>query len=182
MKHTTTRPLGVALLAALLCTATLVSFTATSFAQSLPTKPVLTLEAAKQAADACEAMANAKGWRINLAIVDDGAHLVLFRHMGGSPLISRDIAIRKAETAVRIPRPTRALAERAYGTADKPAAAPGIAAIGGLTLFAGGLPIKHGDTAIGGIGVSGVTADQDEECAQAGIDAIAGLLGAAPGN
>lgn len=142
----------------------------------LPTKPVLDLAAAKTAADACEALARKNDWKLNIAIVDDGAHLVLFRHMRGSPLISRDIAIRKAETAVKIPRPTRALGERAYGTKDKPAGAPGLAAIGGLTLFPGGLPIKAGAVPIGGIGVSGVTADQDEECAQAGIDAIAGLL------
>ena len=146
-----------------------------------PTKPVLSLEVAKKAADACEAMALEKGWKIDLAIVDDGAHLVLFRHMNGSPLISREIAVRKAETAARIPRPTRALGERAYGTADKPAEAPGLAAVGGLTLFPGGLPIKSGEIPIGGIGVSGVTGDQDEECAQAGLDAIAGVL-KAPAN
>lgn len=147
---------------------------------ALPTKPFLPLDVAKRAADACETMAAEKGWKINIAIVDDGAHLVLFRHMNGSPLISREIAIRKAETALRIPRPTRALGERAYGSPGKPAAAPGLAAVGGLTLFPGGLPIKHGDTPIGGIGVSGVTGDQDEECAQAGLDAIADLLGAPP--
>ncbi len=142
----------------------------------LPSKPVLTLDAAKRAAAGCEALAAKNGWSLNIAIVDDGAHLVLFHHIPGSALISREIAIRKAETAIKIPRPTRALGERAYGTADQPAAAPGLAAIGGLTLFAGGLPIKAGDTPVGGIGVSGVTADQDEECAQAGIDAITDLL------
>ncbi len=29
---------------------------------------------------------------------------------------------------------------------------------------------------IGGIGVSGATGDQDEECAQAGLDAAKGML------
>lgn len=142
----------------------------------LPTKPVLDLETAKRAADACEAMAKEKGWKIDIAIVDDGAHLVLFRRMLGSPLISVDIAVRKAQTAVKIPRPTRSLGERAYGTADKPAGAPGLAALGEIVLFPGGLPIKHGTTPIGAIGVSGVKADYDEMCAQAGIDAIADLL------
>ena len=32
------------------------------------------------------------------------------------------------------------------------------------------------DVVIGAIGVSGATADQDEACAQAGIDAVADLL------
>ncbi len=162
---------------ALLLVVAILSASAAAAADALPTKPTLSLDAAKRAADGCEAMAREKGWKINIAIVDDGAHLVLFRHMPGSALISRDIAIRKAESAIKIPLPTRALGERAYGTGGKPAAAPGIAAIGGLTLFPGGLPIKAGSTPVGGIGVSGATGDQDEECAQAGLDAITDLLG-----
>ena len=44
-------------------------------------------------------------------------------------------------------------------------------------MFAGGLPILTADGAqLGGIGVSGATSDQDEQCAQAGIDAIADEL------
>ncbi len=160
----------------LLCMALLAAVLSMPAAAELPTKPVLNLQTAKRAADACEAMAKEKDWKLNIAIVDDGAHLVLFRRMFGSPLISVDIALRKAQTAAKIPRPTRALGERAYGTPDKPAGAPGLAAIGEIILFPGGLPIKHGTTAIGGIGVSGVKADQDEMCAQAGIDAIADLL------
>jgi uncharacterized protein GlcG (DUF336 family) len=41
----------------------------------------------------------------------------------------------------------------------------------GRDAFAGGLPIMTADNVqIGAIGVSGGTADQDETCAQAGID------------
>ena len=150
--------------------------TAAAAETTLPSKPVLTLAAAKQAADACEALAEKNDWKVNIAIVDDGAHLVLFRHMDGSSLISRRIAIEKAESAARLPRPTRALGERAYGGAGKTPANPGLAALDGVILFAGGLPIRAGGTPVGGIGVSGVTADQDEQCAQAGIDAIADWL------
>ena len=39
-------------------------------------------------------------------------------------------------------------------------------------LFGGGLPIIAEGTVIGGIGVSGASADQDEDCAQAGLGAI----------
>ena len=43
----------------------------------------------------------------------------------------------------------------------------------GIVAFAGGLPIMtEGKMHIGGIGVSGGTSDQDETCAQAGLDAI----------
>jgi uncharacterized protein GlcG (DUF336 family) len=43
----------------------------------------------------------------------------------------------------------------------------------GIIAFAGGLPIMtEGKVHIGGIGVSGGTSDQDETCAQAGLDAV----------
>ena len=45
-----------------------------------------------------------------------------------------------------------------------------------LIIFAGGLPIIADGTVIGGVGVSGATGDQDEECAQAGLDAVADML------
>jgi uncharacterized protein GlcG (DUF336 family) len=54
---------------------------------------------------------------------------------------------------------------------------PGIAQVPGIIAFAGGLPLMTADKAhVGGIGVSGGTADQDEECAQAGIDAAKDML------
>jgi uncharacterized protein GlcG (DUF336 family) len=56
----------------------------------------------------------------------------------------------------------------------KPGDLPGIAYVPGIIAFPGGLPIMTGAMAqIGGIGVSGGTADQDEECAKAGLDAVA---------
>jgi len=49
---------------------------------------------------------------------------------------------------------------------------PGIAYVPDLIAFPGGLPIMTADKVqIGAIGVSGATGDQDETCAQAGIDA-----------
>jgi glc operon protein GlcG len=45
-------------------------------------------------------------------------------------------------------------------------------AIEGLTPLAGGIPIVVGGDVVGAIGVSGVTAQQDAQIAQAGIDAL----------
>jgi uncharacterized protein GlcG (DUF336 family) len=39
-------------------------------------------------------------------------------------------------------------------------------------IFGGGLPIVADGVRIGGIGVSGGSAEQDEECARAGLKAI----------
>ena len=56
-------------------------------------------------------------------------------------------------------------------------AEPLIQAVYEEILRAGGLPIMTDDKVhIGGIGVSGGTADQDETCAQAGIDAVKDAL------
>jgi hypothetical protein len=45
---------------------------------ALETKPVLSLQIAKKIADASEAKAVKEGWNMDIAIVDDGANLLLF--------------------------------------------------------------------------------------------------------
>jgi glc operon protein GlcG len=73
--------------------------------------------------------------------------------------------------------PTRFVEQLAYGKDLKGGAVPGIAQVPGIVAFAGGLPIITADNVhIGGIGVSGGTADQDETCAQAGIDSVKDVL------
>ena len=65
----------------------------------------------------------------------------------------------------------------AYGKDLKGGMVPSIAQVPGIIAFAGGLPIMTADKVhVGGIGVSGGTADQDEECAQAGLDAVKDAL------
>ena len=142
-------------------------------------KRVLTLDLAKAMADGCEAhFAKQTDWRsLNIAIVDDGGRLKLFRRMDNSFLLSIDIAMLKAGTSAGLPFPSRLVGELAFGKEGKPGPVPGIADIPGVAAFPGGLPIitKDGQH-IGGIGVSGATGDQDEECAQAGLDAVKDML------
>jgi len=133
----------------------------------------LTLDVAKQMADACEAMAKEQGWKMNIAIVDDGADTVLFRRMDGAFLGSVQIAKLKAETSADFPFSTRMVGELAFGKDGEPGRVPGIADIPGIAAFPGGLPIMNSDEKhLGGIGISGATGDQDEQCAQAAIDAV----------
>src|SRR6187549_337415 len=66
----------------------------------LPTKQVLTLEAARRVAAAAEAEARKNNWNVAIAVVDDGGHLVVFQRMDGAKLVAIDIGIRKARTAV----------------------------------------------------------------------------------
>ena len=135
------------------------------------------LAMAKQMADGCEAKAGKESWKMNIAVVDDGANLVLFRRMDGAFLGSGQIAQMKAQSSAKLPFPTRAIAEIAFGKDGKPATTPGLALVPGIIAFPGGLPIKRADgTLLGAIGVSGGTADQDEMCSQAGLDTIADKL------
>ncbi|MGR8918150.1 MAG: GlcG/HbpS family heme-binding protein [Gammaproteobacteria bacterium] len=144
-------------------------------AHALETRPVLTLAMAKTMADACEARAAAEGWRrVNIAIYDEGANLKLFRREDGAYLHSIRIAQMKGHTSAGLPRSTRALGDLNYRNPERPV---GIDQVPGFAVFPGGLPILTADGRhIGGIGVSGATGDQDEQCAQAGIDAIAEQL------
>ena len=140
-------------------------------------RPMMTLEIAKMAVDACEQFqAETDLPALNIAVVDRGADLVLFRRQDDAFLGSGQIAIDKAISSVNIPYPTRTIGEIVYGKDSGPAAVPGLAH-SNVVAFAGGLPIRTpaGDL-VGAIGVSGASADQDEDCARAALDAIAAAL------
>ena len=145
-----------------------------SAAIALETKPTLTLDLAKKMAAGCEAKAKQENWKMNIAVVNDGTNLIYFQHMDGAFLGSIYVSQQKAITAANFPFPTRFFGELAFGKEGKPGDLPGIANVPGVIAFAGGLPIMTGSKAqIGAIGVSGGTADQDEECAKAGLEAAA---------
>ena len=139
--------------------------------------PVLSLEVAEKAASACRQLAAQKAWRMNVAVVDSGAHAILFQRMDAAFLGSGDIALRKAQASANTPFPTRAFEELSFGKDHKGGGAmPGMALAPGVIAIPGGLPIKVGDVLVGAIGVSGSLPDNDEACAQAGLDAIKDLL------
>jgi uncharacterized protein GlcG (DUF336 family) len=143
-----------------------------SVVMGMEMKPTLTLDLAKKMVAACEAKAKQEGWKMNIAVADDGANLVMFERMDGAYLGSVYISQRKAMTSANFPASTRFFQELAFGKEGKPGMLPGIADVPGIITFAGGLPIvTEKKVQIGGIGVSGGTADQDEQCAQAGLDA-----------
>jgi glc operon protein GlcG len=134
------------------------------------TKTFLTQATAQKMAAACEAKAKAEGWKIIIAIVDDGGNLKHFSRMDDSFLISIEVAQMKANTSAGIPFSTKKFGEISQQV-------KGLELVPRTATFAGGLPIitasgKH----IGAIGVSGASSDQDEACAQAGLDAVKDIL------
>ncbi len=142
---------------------------ATALAQ-LPTKPVLTLEAAKKLAAAAEEEAVKNKWNIVIAIVDDGGNLLYLQRLDGTQTGSIEVALQKARTAVHFKRPSKALEDAVTGGRTV------VLALGAMPIE-GGLPLMVDDKLIGAIGVSGVTAQQDGQVAKAGADALAKVLG-----
>lgn len=129
-------------------------------------RTVLSLETAKKMAAACEALAKQQGWKMNVAIYDAGANMKYFLRQDDAFLGSIEIAKLKANTSASFPFPTKMLGEIAQKV-------PGIAFVPGIVTFEGGVPIKTGGGEhIGSIGVSGASAEQDGQCAQAGLDAV----------
>ncbi len=157
---------------------TVASFSAQS-AVALDRHPVLDLATAQVMAQACLAHQVAtKYMPINVVIVDNGGNTILVNRQDGACKACEAIATNKARTVALFNNTTRNFETLSYGDAKDGVGAdlPGIALVPGLVAFPGGLPIVVDGVPIGGIGVSGASGDEDELCAQAGIDAAADLL------
>lgn len=159
--------------AALACTALAQS------AGALNNKPVLDLDTAHAMAEACLSHQVAmKHAPIDIVIVDDGGNTILVNRQDGACKACEEIAKNKAKTAALYNTATSFMELRAYGVAKDGVNAemPGLIGVPGLITFPGGLPIVSKGVPIGGVGVSGATGPEDEQCAQAAIDAVAEKL------
>lgn len=130
-------------------------------------KPVLTLEDAKRVAAAAEAEAQRNSWRVVIAVVDDGGHLLYLQRGHDTQFGSVETAIRKAHAAVAFQRPTKTSEDAVLGGRLIHLALPGV------IPAEGGIPLEIGDTIVGGLGISGVRSFQDGQIAAAGADALA---------
>jgi len=130
-------------------------------------KTMLTLETAKKMTQACIDKATEMGWKMNIAILDDGGNLKHFVRMDGAFLGSIQISQLKANTSASFPFSTKQVGDIVQTRV------PGLAFVPGLVTFEGGLPIiTGGGEHIGAIGVSGAKSDEDGVCAQAALDAV----------
>jgi uncharacterized protein GlcG (DUF336 family) len=139
-------------------------------AADLPTKKVLSLDAARQVAAAAEKHARENKWNVCIAIVDDGGHLVYFQRMDGTQTGSVVVSQRKAQTAIGFKRPSKTFEEGVAGGRSVLLSLPG------ATPLEGGIPLVIEGEMIGAIGVSGVTSQQDGQIAQAGAEALAAIV------
>ena len=125
----------------------------------------LTLDGAKNIVAAAEAEAKKNGWSMSIAVVDAAGELVFFEKSDTSAPFNGDFAIRKARTAARYRRPTRALDSVVTGGRIQFLASDALP-------IEGGVPIVVKGQVIGAVGASGGTAPQDAQVASAGIAAL----------
>ena len=118
---------------------------------------------AKKIAAAVIAECQKNSWNVAVAIVDNHGYLVYYERMENTQYASNDIAIGKARAAATYRRPTRAFAD----VINK--GGPATATLPGVFASPGGVPLMVDGKVVGAVGVSGVTGDQDEQCAKAGI-------------
>jgi glc operon protein GlcG len=132
----------------------------------MKTRPVMTLEDCVKISAAAEAEARKNGWNVAIAILDDGGHQLHFIRMEGATPANAAIAVDKGRTA--------ATSRRASGMWEKLVqdGRTGMLNMPGILPVQGGLPILVDGNCVGGIGVSGVQSHQDDQIAQAGIDAL----------
>jgi uncharacterized protein GlcG (DUF336 family) len=139
------------------------------------TVPKLTLEDVKRIMEATEAKARSMGVDMDIAIVDDGGHLLMFQRMDGAKITSIQVSIDKAFTAAGTRRPTHEYA--AMAGAGGPAFGIHVSHQGRFSIVGGGVPILVEGRVVGAVGCSSGTPEQDREVAETGIQAfLNGLL------
>ena len=126
----------------------------------------ITLETAKKLIDRIEQEALRRGERAVISICNAEGNPVAVHVMDGAFLVSFDAAMKKAYTAAAVRMSTMEFGKMAQpgGTffgADK-------LDDGKIVIFGGGVPLKIGDTVIGGLGVSGGTGEEDHSLAEYG--------------
>jgi uncharacterized protein GlcG (DUF336 family) len=133
----------------------------------MQTKPVLTLEDVKKIAAAAEAHAMANQWKVAIAVVDDGGHLLWLQRLDGVAPISSQLAPAKAKTAALGRRESKIYEDMINNGRYSFLRAPELDG-----MLEGGVPIVVDGQTVGAVGVSGVKSAEDAQIAKAGIAAL----------
>ena len=134
----------------------------------------LTLAIADQIANATLAEGrNRKANPLTATVLDAGGHVVVTKREDGSGILRCEIALGKAWGALGMGLPSRTLFDRAAANPNFFAALA--AASGGRMVPNPGGVLLRDETGriVGAVGVSGDTADMDEDCAMTAIRSTA---------
>ena len=134
----------------------------------------ISLDSAKKLIEKIEKEAERRGKKAVIAVCGPDGNPIAVHVMDGAFLVSFDVATKKAYTSVAVKMSTKELSALAqpggtfYGV-DKMDG-------GKIVIFAGGVPLKVGDTIIGGLGVSGGTGEEDHSLAEYGLSVLHEVL------
>ena len=134
----------------------------------------ITLDSAKKLIERIEQEALRRGKSAVIAVCGPDGNPIAVHVMDGAFLVSFDVALKKAYTSVAVKMSTMELSALAqpggtfYGV-DKMDG-------GKIVIFGGGVPLKCGDTIIGGLGISGGTGEEDHSLAEYGLSILPELL------
>lgn len=132
----------------------------------IPYGSPISLERAKQAAEAAMAEAKKRNWKCAIAVADQAGDLVYLIKMDGTQYAGTKIAEHKARAAAIFRRPTKAF----FDVIES--GHPYVMTLDGMIGADGGLPLIENGKIIGGIGTSGGTGAQDAIVSKAGADTI----------
>jgi len=131
----------------------------------------LTLQTAKTLVEQIEAEAKRRHLPAVISLCDASGRPIAVHVMDNAFLVSFDVAVKKAYTAVAVKMKTEELAKLAQ---------PGGMFFGletandKMMIIGGGVPLYDNDKLVGGLGISGGTAEQDIALAEFGLRAFAG--------
>jgi uncharacterized protein GlcG (DUF336 family) len=132
-----------------------------------PYGPAISLERAQAAIDTAIAESKKRDWKMNVAVVDPGGHLVAFQRMDGAMLAAIQIAEHKARAAATFRRETKV-----FEDGINLMHLNHLLAFDGVIASRGGIPLIEKGSIIGAIGVSGGADSQDEIVSKAGAAVI----------
>ncbi len=128
----------------------------------------VTTELAKRVVAAALAEARANNWTMGAAVVDPGGVLVYFEKIDDTQNASPRIAIDKAGSAALFKRPTKTFQD----SVERGGIGLRVMMLRAAIAVEGGVPIVVDGKIVGGLGVSGGTAEQDGQCCKAALEAI----------
>ena len=127
---------------------------------------VLSLETAKKIIEKVEEESKNRGKKAVICVCNEQGNPIAVHVMDGAFLISFDVAVKKAYTAVALKMPTLKLNELVKSGQTF----YGLQNLDKVMTIGGGVPLYRNGILLGGLGVSGGTGEEDDSLARFGAD------------
>lgn len=127
---------------------------------------ILSLETAKKIIEEVEKESRNRGKKAVICVCNEQGNPIAVHVMDGAFLISFDVAVKKAYTAVALKMPTLKLNELVKSGQTF----YGLQNLDKVMTIGGGVPLYRNGILVGGLGVSGSTGEEDDSLARFGAD------------